>query len=249
MLAVLVGGAFAAAGVSAWWTVQRAFQEAEVVVPDVAELPVSRAVERLEEVGLELQVEARRPHETIEEGRVFFQDPLAGKSWRRGRVVRVVVSSGAGSITVPNLAGQSTREAVLELRRLGLELGDVVRVHDRRRESGRILAQDPMPGSGATERTPVHVLSSLGPPPRTFVMPDLRGHSIDRVRVALSSVGLQLGSVRERAVSGRPEGIVWAQEPAPGERVGAEQPVDVVVTHQVERAVREPRERPRFFAE
>jgi serine/threonine-protein kinase len=219
------------------------------MVPDVAGMTFEEAARTLGRAELELRVEARRPHDAIDEGRVFYQEPLAGQSTRRGRQVAIVLSTGPGRIEVPDLAGQSPRAAVHSLRSLGLELGDVVRVHEPRVPSGDIFAQDPPPGSPAREGTQVHVLASLGAWPRTFVMPDLRGRPLPRVEALLASVGIRVAEVRQQVVPGQPAGLVHAQQPPAGAPVRSDAAVSLVVTHQVEQPVRELRTRPRLFTE
>jgi len=236
-IGLLLAGAVGVAVLSGLWTVDRSFQESEVVVPDVVGLDVDEASRALSEANLELRVEARRPHDTVEEGHVFYQEPLAGQSSRRGRQVAVVLSAGPGRIPVPDLAGQSPRAAVLALRQRGLEIGDVIRVHEARAKAGDIFAQDPPAGTPVRENAKVHVLASLGPWPRTYVMPDLRGRPLSRVEVLLAAVGIRVADVRQQVTPGQPEGLVQAQLPPPGTPVSTDAAVSLVVSRAVERPV------------
>jgi beta-lactam-binding protein with PASTA domain len=72
--------------------------------------------------------------------------PEAGASVKRGMKVRVTVSKGAASATVPNLRGVSLREAKLMLEREGLAMGDLLWFTDDVLPDGVII--ESRPGSG-----------------------------------------------------------------------------------------------------
>lgn len=79
------------------------------------------------------------------EGTVIGQDPGAGSELARGDTVTLIVSTGAGSVIVPNVVGKPEENAIADLTGSGLDV-DIVRedVTDAS-EDGRVLDQAPPP--------------------------------------------------------------------------------------------------------
>jgi serine/threonine-protein kinase len=235
MLSVaFVAGAIAVALLALWLTVNRHFEENEVRVPEVTGLTLDEARDRLEAVDLVLRVEARRPHEGVEAGRIYYQEPRPAARTRRKRQVRAYLSTGPRRTEVPDLRRQSGRAALLNLGRAGLEPGEVLRVHAGDSEGNAVIAQEPSPGARVPDDARVDVLVSRGPWRPAYVMPDLRGRSLDEVELALSGSGLRLAEVNEAVVSGVEGGRVASQTPQAGSRVTAETAISLTVARRVE---------------
>jgi eukaryotic-like serine/threonine-protein kinase len=117
-----------------------------VPVADVRGSSLDEATAALREDGLEVEVSARPFDEEVAAGTVIGQDPDPGTSLFSGDTVSLVVSRGPEPITVPNLRGQRTGDAVAELEGLGF------RVEVERRggfgaflNPDRVFDQDPAP--------------------------------------------------------------------------------------------------------
>ena len=74
------------------------------------------------------------------EGTVIDQDPDGGAELLRGDQVTIVVSSGAGSVIVPDVLGQSEDSARSTLGSRGLAVDVVEQDTDDRSDDGRVLA-------------------------------------------------------------------------------------------------------------
>lgn len=75
------------------------------LVAQVAGLTEEDALRELERRGLVGAVTDRQPHPRVPAGMVIWQDPPAGVALPRGDSVRLVVSSGAPSVPVPDVRG------------------------------------------------------------------------------------------------------------------------------------------------
>ena len=228
-LSVLLAGAGVIFLLALWSTVEGHFEASKVVVPDVRGLDVDAARGRVAAQGLELEIDLREPHESIEAGLVTVQDPIPGASSRKGRQVKVVVSLGAVRIVAPELVGRTRREALIELRNQKLVLGDVVQVHSGRPVDD-VLGQVPPPGGALDPTGRVSLVVSLGPHAHAFVMPDLRGRRLSEAERLFGSVGMRVAEVREQFVPGQADGTVQSQSPDRGSRVMRETPVRLVVS-------------------
>jgi serine/threonine-protein kinase len=167
-------------------------------------------------LGLGFEVGEERHDPAISAGRVLSQEPAAKTSVRRGRVIRVVVSLGGETLTVPQVAGQPARQADLEIRRQGLASGWETHVHDAATPVGRIMDQFPAGGALATSGEHVDRLVSDGARHGRFVMPDLRGRPLRAAQEWITLCGFRTGAVAREPGAGAVSGTIVAQRPLPG---------------------------------
>jgi serine/threonine-protein kinase len=136
---------------------------------------------------------------------------------KRGRRISVIVSLGAQGTSVPVLEGVTARQATMLLENAGLKLGHTARAYADDVGKDLVIASDP-PGETVVEQdAAVDLLVSLGPVPRSFVLPDLSGHDASAAARGLRDQGIAV-AIRQRGGSGK-EGDVNAQDPPPGRRV------------------------------
>jgi serine/threonine-protein kinase len=74
---------------------------------------------------------------------VVDQSPAAGSSLTRGKTVTIVVSSGAGSVIVPDVVGQPRDTAVSTLTGRGLDVKVIEQETELESEDDRVLDQAP----------------------------------------------------------------------------------------------------------
>src|SRR5437763_1434044 len=112
---LLLTGALAATYVLFALASMRLALKARVVeIPDLKNRTANEATAIATGAGLTLRVdETHRPDPKIAAGRVLAQEPPPGALSRRQRSVRVWLSSGIRSVTVPPLIGDNERAAQL----------------------------------------------------------------------------------------------------------------------------------------
>src|SRR5439155_4578038 len=121
------------------------------------------AAAEAQRLGLGFEVGESRHDPGVAVDRIVQQDPAPGTSVRHARTIRVVVSLGGETLTVPGLTGQPARQAELELRRQGLTPGWETRAHDDLVPAGRVIEQAPASGALSVPGDRVHRLVSDGP--------------------------------------------------------------------------------------
>lgn len=121
---------------------------------------------------------------------------------------------------VPPLTGLSATDAAVAAGRAGLRLAVENRFYSGEVPAGRILAQDPAPGSRVRREWAVRVTESLGA--QRISVPDLTGESERAATVSVRRLGLEPGAVAHLAVPGDAD-VVIAQTPAPNSG-GADSP-------------------------
>jgi beta-lactam-binding protein with PASTA domain len=111
---------------------------------------------------------------------------------------------------VPTLTGLSVADASQAASGKGLRLNLENRFYSSEIPAGRILAQDPAPGSRVRREWPVRITESLGA--QRVSIPDLTGESERAATVSIRRLSLDLGAVAYLGVPGDPD-VVMAQTP------------------------------------
>jgi beta-lactam-binding protein with PASTA domain len=187
----------------------------EVRVPDIENLTVEQAQAALEPTELVLSRAGERFDPSVERGRIVSQDPAPGTPVRGHRRVSATVSLGEEYSSVPELFGEARRGAEILLEHSGLRVGGITRAPSDAVAEGLIAATDPPAESVLPRGGEVALLVSTGTPDEVFVMPDLKGREIGRVRMQLEARGFQVLS----PPAGPAVGPIVAQDPQPGARL------------------------------
>jgi serine/threonine-protein kinase len=192
-------------------------QGAEVHVPEVIGLSEREAEKVLASEDLKLSKISEQWSPDVPRGFITEQDPPAGGLVKRGRRISVIVSLGAQGTSVPVLEGVTARQATMLLENAGLKLGHMARAYADDVGKDLVIASDP-PGETMVEQdATVDLLVSLGPVPRSFVLPDLSGHDGSAAARGLRDQGIAV-AVRESRGAEK-SGDVNSQNPPPGRRV------------------------------
>jgi beta-lactam-binding protein with PASTA domain len=162
----------AVAMISAFITMRLAIHGREVEVPSVAGLTVDEARALAEGLGLNMDLENQFYSTTVPSGRVLAQSPAPGTRVRREWVLRVSESMGPQKVSIPNVVGETEREASVTIRRLSLELGAIAYVPSSG-PPGVVLSQSPTPDAEGVDGPRISLLvseplPSATPRPATF---------------------------------------------------------------------------------
>ena len=166
-------------------------------------------------------------------GTVLLQDPAPG-SVRRvvpGRspcVVRLTLSTGVETLTLPPLIGTSAREAQVNLRAKGL----IVQVKSQIRNDlspGQIVAVSPAEGTLVRQGEVVTITQSEVTTRRTVRVPDVVGMQAAVANSTLVLRGLHPTEPSYEA-SGKPSGTVISQRPLAGTLVPAGTQATLVIS-------------------
>ncbi|HZR26572.1 MAG TPA: PASTA domain-containing protein [Vicinamibacterales bacterium] len=213
---------FAAAGMRV------ALRTREVQVPDLTNRTANEATAIATNLGLALHVdEVRRPDPKIGVGRVVAQEPPAGSVARRQRTMRIWLSAGQRSTTVPQLIGETERTAQLRLAQDGLKLANIAEIKSQDLPPDVVVAQTPPAKSASGE---VALLVNRGERGTTYVMPDLIGVNGDRAAELLRNRGFRVAVVGSSPYPGVAAGVVIRQSPQAGFQIAPGEPVSLEVS-------------------
>ncbi len=143
-------------------------------------------------------------------------------------LLRLLMPGGAeGSVTIPDLRGQTREAAVAELQGRGLLVGDDQPVPDATIAAGLVAGTDPPADDEVEEGATVRLLISTGPGDAT--VPSLVGETAARAQDLLRQAGLT-ARITYEASQVIAEGTVISQDPPAGQLVPAATVVDLVVS-------------------
>ena len=202
------------------WALSRSAATPEAVsVPNVVGLSQADAKSQIEAAGLEWELNPEKvASDTVEKDSVASTDPAGGTQAEKGSTVRVTISSGPDSVTLPdNLVGMSPDEARQAVEALGLkwEVNSSKVASDTVAE-GKVAQTNPSPGSKVKAGQTITAYLSSGSD--QVEVPDLVGMSQDQARSALKAVGLELGNVTT-VDSDKDKDRIVSQDPETGSKV------------------------------
>jgi beta-lactam-binding protein with PASTA domain len=179
-------------------------------VPDVRGIGLASARERLAGVGLAMGPVDSLQHPSVAEGLILGQSPLPGQLARADSPVRVTVSLGPQTRSVPDVLALEAERARTVLETSGFRVS--VDTMESEVERGRVIEVFPPPDSVIPLPSEVRLVVSTGPP--VVVMPFVLGMTEEEARMLLDSLGLVVAEVEPVFRFGRDQGIVVQQEPA-----------------------------------
>jgi serine/threonine-protein kinase len=183
----------------------------EGVIPGVAGLSAAEATKKIE--GAEFEVATEHLNSSsVEEGKVIYSEPKAGKSATHGSTVTIFVSDGPKLVKVPVLVDKQRRLAVQEIRSRGLtpEVGE----EESNAPVGQVLRQAPSAGKELEPGSTVQIIVSSGR--ETRKMPGVVGFERREAVETVREAGLTPVVQEEETLNEAKIGLVTRQSPSGG---------------------------------
>lgn len=131
-------------------------------------------------------------------------------------------------VKLPDLAGKSLDEAKNELAKKKLSVAQKEVQFSSRWEKGKIIYQDPSPGSRIKINKVVKVIVSAGS--EKVIVPQLIGKNLQSIGEVLREAGLGRGKTSQVHTPRYAAGKIIAQHPLASEEVGRNSPVSFLVS-------------------
>lgn len=206
----------------------------EIEVPNIIGKSFKEAFDILNQKNLRISVEGHKYSAEFAEDYVIEQRPMPNHKIKPERVVKVFLSRGGETGTVPRVIGQEITDSESVLKSVGLESGLVIRVHsDEFPRAGYVIAQTPPADIKIERGSKVSLLVSLGPHSSSFSMPNLGGMKLQNATSLIETSGLRLGNItRQESELIKEPNVVIEQNPQPNDLVEERTKVDLVVTYE-----------------
>ena len=213
-----------AAGAWATWTY--AIPHYTFVPKGMTGLTQAQVEARLRAEDLQWTNGLQRSSLTVDRGLLLDTQPGPGAKVRKGSTVTLIYSSGPATVPVPGVIGKARDVAAARLS----DAGFVPLVKQRYSDTapvGRVVDQEPAPGTKLEQGSKVTLFVSQGPRPIT--LNDYSGQQAAAVEGALRDLGLVPDETQDYSTTVA-KGDVIATDPAAGQVVHRGDHVTVVVS-------------------
>lgn len=145
-------------------------QGREETVPDLSNMTVEQAEEKLAEKGLKLGRTSTENSKNIEKDLVIRQSPMSGEKVQSGTEVDLTISLGKDedekeTVTVPNLENQLENVAETTISNSGLVLGSVTEDYSDTILEGHVISQSIAANVEVVKDTKINIVVSKGEDP------------------------------------------------------------------------------------
>lgn len=186
--------------------------QTEVAIPTVAGKTPQEAAAILDAQGLRVGGQREANHPTVKPGAVAETDPAAGVVAAAGSVVTLIISTGPGNITVPQLTGLTLALAQETLATAGLTAGTITS-KDSPLPAGQVLASTPGFGTKAASGSAVNLTVASG---SRAIPGKLIGLTGNAAKLVIEAAGFRADTVFQDAAAGAEPGLVLSVQPASG---------------------------------
>lgn len=214
--------AFVVIIVCAWIGIKTIFiEEKDSSVPSVVGMQLLDAVDALQSKGLLAKVD--KVDSPLKEDVVVSQNLPAGEKVSKGKVILLKVSKGGSVMPIPDVRGMKYEEAVKTLNESGFKVDKILRVTDKLKASGSVIAQNPAAPQQVAKNTMISLLVSSGNShDGSFVqVPDLVGQPLEMAAEVLEQIGLIVGAQTELPSAAMPAGTILSTNPRKNAKVPA----------------------------
>ena len=194
-------------------------------LPDVKNLKLEEAEEKLSSLGLRVSVEYGSD-DSVEKGCIISQDIPAGNDVRRGDEITIKVSSGKELIEVAGVVGKNKDEASSTLNNQGFKVKSLEN-YDADVEAGHVISQEPKEGSSQIKGAEIVLIVSKGAQP---VSVNLSADNGDSNSVLTVKYKQNYGDLPTPSKSGH-EFLGWYTDPSGGSRITSSSIVENLNSH------------------
>lgn len=166
-----------------------------VTVPDISQVSLQEAQERLTSYGLRYEVADRRSNSAYPADYVIDQTPAPSEIVKPNRKVYLTVNTVANpTVKVPNIVNLSKRNAEIQLQNHGLSVGVISFESSRFKNS--VLRQSVPAGEVVPKGTAIDFAVSDGLGEKMVDVPNILGLRLSEAQQKLQEIGLRIGEIR-----------------------------------------------------
>jgi serine/threonine-protein kinase len=206
------------------------FAVGEVEIPDLLGKDLDYASNILTERHLHFRVVERQIDAKIPRDHILAQDPEPGTKSAKNAIVRISVSNGIETVTLPDVTGKSWEQSRRLIRQNQFRIGDVAYAHSNESPVDTIVTQSPRPGSDVNLGERIDLLVSRGARKKVMVMPDLVEERLEYALQVIHRLGLVLNTVAREDYPYIPPDTVLSHSPKAGALVEEQNMVTFVVS-------------------
>ncbi len=200
----------------------------KVTVPDLTGMTESQATAACKQLGLSLEVSDHDYSDSVGKGKIMSQTPKANSQVVKGRAIRVTISKGKNSTTVPSVVGLTESAAVSKLEDADLTVSEIKREYNDKYDSGIVYAVSPNAGSSVSKDGKVVLYVSKGQ--NTASVPGIVGLTQSDAESRIKANGFSVGSVTSQNSDSYAKGVVISQSPSEGSSASKGSSINFVIS-------------------
>lgn len=198
----------------------------KVTMIDVRGMTYDDAKDALNKVGLGIFKNGTQSSDDYAEGEIVSQDVEKGEKVDKNTTIKVAISSGKGSVPVPDVSGKSSDDATSKLEAEGFKVSTDYKYSDTVAQ-GKVVETAPSAGTSAQKGETVTIYLSRGP--EGTEMPNLIGQTEEQAKSTLNSMGCSV-NVNTEYNTTQEAGKVVGQSIDPGVRVTSGTTVTIAIS-------------------
>ena len=199
----------------------------QVEMIDVTGMTYEEAKKALNKIDLGIKDGGTQASEKYDAGEIISQSEDKGDMIKKNTTIVVVMSSGVGEVSVPDVKGLDETSAINKLQDNGFKYSRDYANSDTV-ASGQVISQTPDAGAKAKKGDSISIVVSQGKAP--VVVPNVVGKSETDARNELSGAGLTVTSVTKENSDTVAAGNVISQSIADGKYVDAGSNISLVIS-------------------
>jgi serine/threonine-protein kinase len=184
----------------------------------------------LSDLSLKYKITSEEYSPGVEKGIILNQFPVSGTKVKEGRVVKFVISKGQKMVPIPDLAGLSVRQAILNLETANLELGEIAWAFSDTLPEKVVVFSYPEAGFEIPMGTTVNLMVNRGRASNFTYMPKVIGLTIDEAIKLIELKTLRMGIVTPRTDENYLPETVLEQSEDEGTELDVGTEIDLVVS-------------------
>jgi beta-lactam-binding protein with PASTA domain len=202
----------------------------EFALPDFVGQRLVEAQATLNQLGLKYEIASEEYSPGKEQGVILTQYPVASTEVKSGRAIKFVISLGKKMVAIPDVAGKSVRQAMLDLETAGLVLGEIAWAYSDTIPERVVVFSYPEAGAEIPLGSPVNLMVNKGRASNFTYMPKVVGLSLDEATKRLEDKYLKPGVITYRTDENYlPETVLEQSEPV-GTELDNGTEIDLVVS-------------------
>lgn len=183
-----------------------------VTVPDITQVSLEEAEERLSDYGLRFEVAERRSNSAYPADYVIDQMPASAEIVKPNRKIYLTVNTVTNpTVQVPDVVNLSYRNAQIQLENYGLQVGTVS--YESSRFKNSVLRQSIPPDEEVPKGTLVDLAVSDGLGEKTVKVPNITGLRLSEAQQKLHEANLRIGEIRFQPTRETEPNTILSYEP------------------------------------
>lgn len=202
----------------------------EHYVPDLRGEKRSDAVETLQSLGYHIELITRPFEPKVKPNTVLNISPRQFTKVKEGRTIKMTVAGVRKHVKVPDVIGESVRNATFDIQRNELIVDTVFNEFNTEFRKGYVISQLPEAGNLRLAGYGVTLIVSDGNPPDYFLVPDLINLDQDKAKQKIVDYGFNVGEITLEFQPHLLEGTIIEQSLTPGMKLTFPARIDIRIS-------------------